>query len=358
MRFLSKCIPIFCLILFYSTIFFSPLHASKANIYILATGGTIAGAGTSSTQTEYKAGSVLIDSLLTALPANIKEYANVKAEQIFTIGSQDMLPEYWITLAKHINTLLADKSIDGVVITHGTDTMEETALFLNLTVKSQKPVVLVGAMRSSTGLSSDGVKNLHDAILVAAEKKSANNGVMIVMNDTILSASDAMKSKTTSVDTFIGPNIGPLGYIWGDKIFFLRDNKQRHTTRSEFDIDTIKALPRVDIIYGFAGSDAAPVHSAIANRAKGIVYAGVGNGNVSTPVEKALQEASKKNAISVIRSSRINKGPTTQWAEIDDENLGFVASWWHNPQRARVILMLGLTKTQDQKALQRMMLEY
>lgn len=344
---------------FMTVIFSISVVSAKPTIYILATGGTIAGAGTSNTQkTAYKSGSVLINTLINSLPKDINSIANIKAEQVFKIGSQNMQPEYWLTLAKRVNEILADKSVNGVVITHGTDTLEETALFLNLTVQSNKPVVLVGAMRSSTSISADGPRNLYDAIVVAANSQSINRGVLTVMNDTILSASDVIKSHTTAVQTFTGTTVNAIGQVWGTHVFYLNHvEKKKASTTPLFNIKSIKVLPQVDILYGYAGATGKAVESAVANGAKAIVYAGVGNGNFSDSVEKALIEASKKGVI-VVRSSRVPYGPTTQWNEVDDEKYGFITSWWNNPQRARVIIMLGLTKTNNKQELQKMMLEY
>lgn len=195
------------------------LFAQKLpNIHILATGGTIAGTGTgsSSTQTNYKAGQVAIGTLISAVP-EIEKIANVTGEQIVNIGSQDMTDDVWLTLAKTINKLLAREDIDGIVITHGTDTMEETAYFLNLTVKSDKPVVLVGAMRPSTAMSADGPLNLYNAVVVAAAKESKGKGVMIAMNDIVIGAHSALKTNTISVETFQAPGDGALGYIHNGK---------------------------------------------------------------------------------------------------------------------------------------------
>ena len=177
------------------------LAQQKPNIHILATGGTIAGTGASATATNYTAGQVAISSLLDAVP-EIKNIANVTGEQIVKIGSQDMNDEVWLTLAREINQLMKDPNIDGIVITHGTDTMEETAYFLNLTVKGDKPVVLVGAMRPSTAISADGPLNLYNAVVVAADKASKGKGVLVAMNGNILGAADVSKMNTVSVETF------------------------------------------------------------------------------------------------------------------------------------------------------------
>lgn len=180
------------------------------NIKILATGGTIAGSGQSATGSTYTSGQVGIDTLINAVP-EITKIADVSGEQVANIGSQDMNDQVWLTLAKRVNELLAKDNVDGIVITHGTDTMEETAYFLNLTVKSDKPVVLVGAMRPSTAMSADGPVNLYNAVITAADSDSKGRGVLMAMNDVILDARDVTKTNTTAVDTFKSPNFGELG---------------------------------------------------------------------------------------------------------------------------------------------------
>ncbi len=193
--------------------------SQKPNIHILATGGTIAGTGGSATSTNYTAGQVAIGTLLDAVP-ELKNIANVTGEQIVRIGSQDMNDEVWLILAKKINQLLKRPDIDGIVITHGTDTMEETAYFLNLTVKSDKPVVLVGAMRPSTALSADGPLNLYNAVVTAGAKESVGKGVLVAMNGLILGAESVLKMNTIDVQTFQAPNSGALGYIFNGKVFY------------------------------------------------------------------------------------------------------------------------------------------
>lgn len=337
--------------------FVSPVFA-KPLVYVLATGGTIAGAGTSSVEkTQYRAGSIAVTTLLNALPKDITDIADLKAEQVFNIGSQDMQPKDWLVLAKKVNAILSRKDVSGVVITHGTDTLEETALFLNLTVQSSKPVVLVGAMRSSTSLSADGPKNLYDAILVAANAHSHNRGVLVVMNDTILSASDVMKTNTTAVQAFSGINTMAVGSVFGKHIFYFNTASVKEKKTAIIDIQKVSSLPQVDIVYGYAGATGKAVDAAVMAGAKAIVYAGVGNGNVSTSAEQSLKNAVKKGVI-VVRASRVPYGATTQWNEVDDEKNGFIAAWWNNPQRARVIIMLGLTKTKDKQVLQKMLLQY
>src|SRR5215470_18419876 len=180
------------------------------NIMILATGGTIAGVAHTGTQAGYTSGAVTIDAMLSAVPG-IKDLANVKGEQISNVGSQDITMDIMLTLGKRVNALLAQKDVDGIVITHGTDTMEETAFFLNLVVKSEKPVVLVGSMRPSTAVSADGPLNLFNAVGVAADPNATGRGVLVVMNDWIHAAHSLTKTSTTAVQTFMSPLRGLVG---------------------------------------------------------------------------------------------------------------------------------------------------
>ena len=208
--------------------------ADLPNITILATGGTIAGSGQSSVNSAYKAGQLSIDTLIEAVP-EMKNIANIKGEQIVKIGSQDMNDEVWLKLAKAINAQC--KSTDGFVITHGTDTMEETAYFLDLTVKCEKPVVLVGAMRPATEKSADGPLNLYNAVVVAADKKSSGRGVLVAMNNEVLGARDVTKTSTTAVQTFHSPNYGSLGYIHNSKVDYERSPESKHTINTPFNVE-------------------------------------------------------------------------------------------------------------------------
>ncbi len=330
--------------------------AQKPNIHILATGGTIAGTGSSSTQTNYTAGQVAIGTLLDAVP-EINNIANATGEQIVRIGSQDMTDDVWLTLAKRINELAAQDDIDGIVITHGTDTMEETAYFLNLTVKTDKPVVLVGAMRPSTALSADGPLNLYDAIVVAAAPESRAKGVVVAMNGLIIGAHSVTKMNTITVQTFQAPNSGALGYIYNGKVFYDQITVKTHTTASVFDVTNLNELPKVGIVYSYSNIDADMVAPMLTNGYRGIVHAGVGNGNIHKNVFPVL-EAARNQGIQVVRSSRVPTGPVTLDAEVDDAQYGFVASQELNPQKARILLMLALTQTADWQQIQRYFNEY
>lgn len=333
-------------------------QAAKAlpNVKILATGGTIAGSASSDTQmTGYKAGALGIDVLINAVP-QMKEYANVTGEQICKIDSKDMTNDIWLTLSKRINELLADDSVDGIVITHGTDTLEETAYFLNLTVKSDKPVVLVGAMRPATAISADGPVNLLNAVRVAVSKEAIGKGVLVAMNDEINGARDVTKTNTTHVSTFKAPELGYLGYINDGNPVFYRESTRKHTLNAEFNVKNVKVLPYVKIIYGHADDDGVFVDAAVAAGAKGIIYAGTGNGSVHKNAEAALARATAKGVV-VVRSSRVGNG-TVVSAEQSYVDAHFLEGDSLSPQKARVLLSLALTKTKDLNEIQKMFKAY
>ncbi|NHZ63631.1 type II asparaginase [Massilia sp. CCM 8694] len=328
-----------------------------ANVTILATGGTIAGTGASSTTTVgYTAATVGVQNLIKAVP-ELSKVANVTGEQVFQIASENMSNEHWLTLAKRVNVLLAQNNVDGIVITHGTDTLEETAYFLNLVVKSRKPVVLVGAMRPSTALSADGPINLYNSVMLAASPEAVGKGVLVAMNDQIQSARDVTKVNTSTLDSFRTPELGLLGYIQGSKPFFYRQSVRKHTTETEFDIGALTSLPQVDIVYGYANMNPVAVDAFMAAGAKGIVHAGVGDGSLAGKVVPSLKAARAKGAI-IVRASRVGQGILARNGEANDDQLDFVAADTLNAQKARILLMLALTKTSSTKEIQRMFYTY
>ena len=326
------------------------------NVVVLATGGTIAGAASSDVQAGYKSGQVGVDQLLGAVP-QAKKLANLRGEQISNIGSQDMNDEVWLKLATRINQLAAMPDVAGIVITHGTDTIEETGYFLNLVVKTKKPVVLTAAMRPATALSADGPLNFYNAVAVAANKDAAGRGVLVVINDWIHGASSLTKTSTTAVQTFLSPVSGLIGTIAYGEAEFLRGPVGKHTAGSEFSIDGVKSLPRVDIIMAYENMDGALIDAAAAAGAKGLVIAGVGNGNMTASALNALTAQAKRGVVAV-RASRVATGRVGRNVEVDDDKLGLVASLGLNPQKARVLLRLALTKTTDAKRIQRYFEEY
>ena len=332
------------------------LAFAKPTIYILATGGTIAGSGSGALDTSYTSGTVTVDKLITAVP-EINKIATIKGEQISNIGSQEMNNEVWFKLANRVNELLTSGEADGIVITHGTDTMEETAYFLNLVVKSDKPIVMVGAMRNSGSLSADGPLNIFNAVNVAMSKEAAGKGVVVVMNDEIHAAREVTKTNTTAVDTFKSPNSGKIGTVFYGNVKFYMNPVRKHTVNSAFDIAKIKELPRVDIIYSHSNDNPDFVNVAVKNGAKGIINAGMGNGNPFPSALEALGEAVKAGVV-VVRDSRVGSGETTLNGEVDDGKYGFLASDNLNAQKARVLLMLALTQTTDKAKIQELFLTH
>jgi len=331
-------------------------NAALPTIVVLATGGTIAGAAASDVQAGYTSGQVGVEQLLAAVP-QAKKLATLRGEQVANIGSQDMNDEVWLKLARRVNELTAQAGVAGVVITHGTDTIEETAYFLNLVVKSGKPVVLTAAMRPSTALSADGPLNFYNAVAVAANKDAAGRGVLVVANDWIHGAASLTKTSTTAVQTFLSPLSGLIGTVAYGTVEFYRTPAARHTTDSEFSLDGVTQLPRVDIIMAYENMDGALIDAAVAAGAKGIVIAGVGNGNLTDPAVKTLAKVAK-NGIVCVRSSRVTTGVIGRNVELDDDKLGFVAAMEHNPQKARVILRLALLKPRSNAEMQRLFAEY
>jgi L-asparaginase len=307
-------------------------------------------------QAGYTSGQVGVQQLLGAVP-QANKLAKLRGEQISNIGSQDMNDEVWLKLAKRVNELTAMPDVSGVVITHGTDTIEETAYFLNLVVKSRKPVVLTAAMRPSTALSADGPLNFYNAVAVAASKNTPGHGVLVVVNDWIHGASSLTKTSTTAVQTFLSPLRGLIGTVAYGEIELYRLPVGKHTVDSEFSLDGVTTLPRVDIIMAYENMDGALIDAAVAAGAKGIVIAGVGNGNMTTPALDTLAKHAK-NGIVCVRSSRVTTGQIGRNVEVDDNKLGLVASLEHNPQKARVLLRLALLKQRTNADLQRLFDQY
>ncbi len=327
-----------------------------ARVVILATGGTIAGAQPREGEPGYRSGALSVESLLKAAPG-LETLALIRGEQVASIGSQDMNDFVWLKLARRADELLASPDVDGIVVTHGTDTMEETAYFLDLVLKSGKPVVLVGAMRPATSLSADGPLNLYNAVAVAADPAARGRGVLVVLNDTVHAARDVEKTNTTAVQTFVSPDRGPLGEVYYGRVTWLNTRERRHTTASEFSLAGLGALPRVDIVYASEGADGTLVRAAVAAGARGIVLAGVGDGNASAEMIAALHQAVKQG-VAVVRSSRVGSGTVRRNIEVDDDALGFVAALGLNPQKARVLLRMALTRTADPREIQRIFEQY
>ncbi|MFC4402194.1 type II asparaginase [Gracilibacillus xinjiangensis] len=320
------------------------------NVAILATGGTIAGSGKSGTDTtDYKAGELSVEALIEAVP-EMADIANISGEQIANVGSPQITNEILLELGNRINELLATDDVDGVVVTHGTDTLEETAYFLNLVVKSDKPVVVVGSMRPATAVSADGPLNLYNAVLLASSEKSKGKGVLIALNDRIGAARYITKTNTTVVDTFSATEEGYLGRIVGGVPYYYNESAKKHTAETVFDISDIKELPQVDIIYSYQNNPRYMIDAAVENGADGIVLAGSGNGSLSSAYVEGARDAIESGS-EIVVSSRVGGGTVSP-------RDSFMTSDSLNPQKARILLMLALTVTDDDEEIQTFYNEY
>lgn len=330
--------------------------ADLPKIRVLATGGTIAGAQASATDYGYKSGAYDVNSLLAAVP-NLDRLAVITGEQVANIGSQDMNDEVWLELAKRLNAVLAEPGTDGVLITHGTDTLEETSYFLTLVTQSEKPVVMVGSMRPATATSADGPANIYNGVAVLANPGARGKGTLVSLNDVIHYARNVVKTDTTSVQTFESINRGPAGVVHTGKVQWFEPMDRKVGKATGFSVDGLDKLPRVDIIYAHANMSADLIDAAIRNGAKGIVVAGVGDGNMTGPALDTLAKAAKSGVV-VVRSTRLPSGIVLRNNEVNDDQMGFVASGELNPPKSRVLLQLALTKTSDPAQIQRMFYEF
>ncbi len=332
-------------------------QAGKPNVVILATGGTIAGAGASTVNSaSYSAAKVAVDKLIIGLP-ELQTVANVRGEQVFQIASESFTNDNLLVLARRVAALARQADVAGIVVTHGTDTLEETAYFLNLVVPTDKPIVVVGSMRPGTALSADGALNLLDAVTVAASADAKGKGVLVTMNDEIQSGRDTAKLVNIKTEAFKS-QWGPLGMVVEGRSYWFRAPAKRHTTSSEFSIDRITTLPVVEIVYGYGSVPRAQVDAVAATPGlAAIVHAGTGNGSVADRVVPALQAARAKG-IAVIRSSRVPAGFVLRNAEQPDDKYDWVVAHDLNPQKARILAMVALTRTRDSRELQRIFWEY
>lgn len=333
------------------------LAQNKPNVVILATGGTIAGAGADATNSAtYQAAKVPVDKLIAGIP-QLAAIANVRGEQVFQIASESFRNDNLLVLGKRVAALLKRGDVDGVVITHGTDTTEETAYFLNLVIRSDKPVVLVASMRPGTAMSADGMLNLYNAVGVAGSADARGKGALVVMNDEINSGRDVSKAINIKVEAFKSP-WGALGMVVEGKNYWFRRLDKRHTLSSEFDIEKIDALPLVEIAYA-GGNVSDTAYRAFANAgAKAIIHAGPGNGSVSGTLVPVLQELRGKG-VQIIRSSHVNAGGfVLRNAEQPDDKYDWVVAHDLNPQKARILASVALSATQDSRELQRIFMQY
>ncbi|BBP70013.1 glutaminase-asparaginase [Pseudomonas sp. Seg1] len=328
-----------------------------ANVVVLATGGTIAGAGASAANSAtYQAAKVGVEQLIAGIP-ELSKLANVRGEQVMQIASESITNDNLLQLGRRVAELADSKDVDGIVITHGTDTLEETAYFLNLVEKTDKPIIVVGSMRPGTAMSADGMLNLYNAVAVASSKEARGKGVLVTMNDEIQSGRDVSKMINIKTEAFKSA-WGPLGMVVEGKSYWFRLPAKRHTMDSEFDIKNIKSLPDVEIAYSYGNVSDTAYKALAQSGAKAIIHAGTGNGSVSSRVVPALQ-ALRKDGVQIIRSSHVNAGGfVLRNAEQPDDKYDWVVAHDLNPQKARILAMVALTKTNDSKELQRMFWEY
>ncbi len=313
------------------------------NVTIFATGGTIAGSSSSSTDTtDYTSGNIGVDQLLDAVP-ELSEVARISGQQVANTGSFNVDQDILMDLHGAITEAFAGDA-DGAVITHGTDTMEETGFFLDLTVQSDKPVVMVGAMRPATAIGADGPVNLLQAVTLAGSEEGRGRGAMIVLNDRIGSAYFTTKTDTLALNTFKAIEEGYLGRFLSNEPYFYYPPAEP-VNKPSFDISDIEDLPRVDIVYGYQDVDADAITAAIEAGAEGIVIAAVGNGNIPDRMNEAVEDA-MANGIPVVRSTRTGNGIVTAGT---DPGIG---SGIYNPQKARIVLMLSLATGEDMEEIE------
>jgi len=320
-------------------------------VQIIGTGGTIAGVGKSYS---YKSGKLYISKLISDIP-EISDLANLKMKQMRNIDSSDITFEYWLRIAKYINENSKNSEIDGFVITHGTDTLEETAYFLNLTLKTKKPVIITGAMRPNTALSADGKSNLYQAVALAATGNNdlIGKGVLIVFSDTIYGARDIQKINSFKVEAFNHRDLGCLGYMIGKVPYFYNSSIKSHTYDTEFNICDVKDLPKVSIAYFYADADV-EILEFLAKKSKGIIIAGTGTGNCSKIWHKKIKSILEKK-IPIVRTSRVANGLVTSKKSI--LKYGITANTL-SPQKARILLSLSLTKTKNLKEIDKIFKKY
>lgn len=328
-------------------------------VAIIGTGGTISGVGVDRFDVfDYgTTGRFMhVDELLATVP-ELAQVGAIVPVRYKNLNSTDLGPADWLALARLTTEVAqANPGLDGIVITHGTASLEETAYFLTLTVKVSIPVVLVGAMRPSSALGADGPANLVNAVRVAGSPAARGMGVLVVLNDEISAARDVTKTSNYRVQTFRTPDLGMLGYADGDAVEFYRKPIRRCAPDTEFELTGLETLPRVDIVPAYGGADAVLIEAAVAAGARGLVSAGFPSGSPS-PAQKAALERVAAAGVVVVQSSRAGSGRVIPETE-SLRRSGFIGSDTLTPQKARILLMLGLTRTSDPRDIKRMFATY
>lgn len=331
---------------------------SLPQVWVFSTGGTIAGSGSSSTDfSNYEAGTITGADLVKSVP-QLAEIADIRVEQVVNVNSSNLTTKDLLLLSRRINETLEDPKVAGVVVTHGTNTLEETAYFLNLTVKSERPVVVVGAMRPATAMSADGPLNLLNAVRVATSPEARAKGALIVLNDEISAARETTKTNTFRVETFQAPGLGFLGYVDEDKVAFYRASTRRHTSNSEFDVRDLEELPKVDILYSYVEPNPVMYGALVDSGTQGIVFAATGGGELTATEKAAIEAVGKTDRPKpiLVRGSRTGSGRVIRSSTYDP--MGVIPADNLNPQKARILLMLALTRTSDPAEIRRMFGEY
>ncbi len=312
---------------------------SSHRILVLGTGGTIAGAGGGATGAAYRPGGLALDSFVAHLSA-LGLDAELVPQEIARIGSQDIGWAEWQALHIACTRAIGDPTVSGVIITHGTDTAEETGFLLDLTLPTDKPIVLVGAMRPADAVGADGMRNFANAVKVASDTQAAGRGVMLVMGDAILAARDARKAATSSIDAFRSFPRGPLARVTPANIDWYGPP---HRAGPENGGGARYAFPhqppRVAILTAWAGMDEKPVEALLGIGARGIVLAGMGQGNAPRVVIEALARAAA-SGVPVVRATRVDEGLVDRNVEVEDDALGLVAARALGPAKARMLLMV------------------
>jgi L-asparaginase len=335
------------------------ISGRKPRVYVIGTGGSISFVGDYRTDyTNYSYGNkhLTIQEMLERIP-EVQQFTEVVCEQLLNVGSTDVRPSHWLELAKRINQIFRqDPDAAGIAVTHGTATLEETAYFLNLTVKSYKPVVVTGAMRPPTGLGTDADVNLMDCVRVAAAPHSAGRGVLTVLNNEIQAARDVTKTNSYRLETFRSNELGLLGYADSDEeVVFYRTPTKTHTLDTEFDITNVTDLPRVDIAYAYAGADDLVIKALAGAGVSGIVAAGLGSGGSSPRFMAGLRFAQQRG-VPVVIATQTGNGRVVRTRRFAED--GYIVADNLSPKKARILLMLALTATDDPSEIQRMMLTY
>lgn len=325
------------------------MKQEKKRVVILATGGTIAGSGNPGESIGYKSGTLQVESILDSIPA-IQKYAEIEAIQICNVNSDDIGSTIWINLAKEIEKQALRPDVTGIVVTHGTDTLEETAFFLNLVLDTEKPVVLTGSMRPATAISADGPMNLYEAIQTALEPESQNRGVLVQFAGKLYSARDVQKSDAHALCAMTGATTGACGTVCDGKVDYIWKSSKPHTSETEFSISSISSLPKVTVLYFNADADPELIKAA-ESISDGLVIAGAGAGEFSL----SFAEAINQTEIPVVVSSRIANGRVEQATLICPKT---IAAGDLSPQKAAILLRLALTKGSSRYEIKRMFETY